>query len=73
MSLSKCNINLIYKIDHIDGFEKYKLLELGFIKNFDIKVIYKLTKLGPYIVEVKNIRYGLRNEIAEKIKVMCIL
>lgn len=60
-------LNRIYSIDHVEGENKLRINEMGFVSNKKISVIYKMSKYGPYILMLDGIKYAMRQDDVEKI------
>lgn len=63
IQLCHTKVNRIYKIDHIAGPNKCRLLEIGLIRCLKIKVIYKIHK-GPILIKFKDSTLAISNEEA---------
>lgn len=60
IKLCDCKIAEYYIIDHITGFNKCRLLEMGFVRNKNIKIIMRLFKKGPYLILLDKNLISLR-------------
>ena len=63
IQLSHTVVNQDYKIDHIVGINKCRLLEIGLIRNLKIKVINRIHK-GPILIKFKDSTLAISNDEA---------
>lgn len=63
------NENVVCVIYSITGQNKCRLLEMGFIRGAEIKIIRKSVMNGPLEIQIRNFKIALRKEEAANILV----